>query len=138
MVEPPLELERPVGWLDHHFYATPMEEGVRLAGTTEFCPPCKAPDARRWSRLAQWGGTLFGRPLAVAQEWVGGRHSTPDGLPVIGEVSKFPGLIVAYGHGHLGQTLSAETGQLVTGLVEGKGLPEYAQTLTPQRFLTHG
>lgn len=138
MLETPLALNRPVGWLTHHFYATPMQEGVRLAGTTEFCPPGKAPNARRWSQLADWGATLFGRPVDVSHEWVGVRHSTPDGLPVIGEVSTFPGLIVAYGHGHLGLTLSVETGRLVAGLVEGEALPEYAQALTPQRFLTRG
>ncbi|MFG6160695.1 NAD(P)/FAD-dependent oxidoreductase [Halomonas sp. 1390] len=137
MLETPLALSRPVGWLTHHFYATPMQEGVRLAGTTEFCPPGKAPNARRWSRLADWGATLFGRPVEVAHEWVGVRHSTPDGLPVIGQVPGHPGLIVAYGHGHLGLTLSAETGRLVAGLVAGEQLPNHARALSPQRFLGH-
>ncbi|QFU00812.1 D-amino acid dehydrogenase small subunit [Halomonas sp. THAF5a] len=135
MLETPLALNRPVGWLTHHFYATPMQEGIRLAGTTEFCPPGKAPNGRRWSRLADWGTTLFGRPVEVAKEWVGVRHSTPDGLPVIGEVPGQPGLMLAFGHGHLGLTLSAETGRLVAGLVDGEALPEDAQALSPQRFL---
>ncbi|MEQ6890571.1 FAD-dependent oxidoreductase [Halomonas sp. CS7] len=135
MLETPLALNRPVGWLTHHFYATPMQDGVRLAGTTEFCPPGKAPNARRWSRLADWGASLFGRPVEVEQEWVGIRHSTPDGLPVIGEVPGYPGLILAYGHGHLGLTLSAETGRLVAGLVAAEPLPDYARALAPQRFM---
>lgn len=135
MLETPLALSRPVGWLTHHFYATPMQQGVRLAGTTEFSPPDKAPNARRWSRLADWGATLFGRPLEVAREWLGVRHSTPDGLPVIGELPGPPGLILAYGHGHLGLTLSAETGRLVARLVAGEPLPEYARALSPRRFI---
>ncbi len=47
MLKTPLALDRPIGWLDHHFYATPMQEGVRLAGTTEFCPR-----VRRQTRVA--------------------------------------------------------------------------------------
>jgi D-amino-acid dehydrogenase len=135
MLKTPLALNRPVGWLTHHFYATPMQDGVRLAGTTEFCPPVKVPNARRWSRLADWGASLFGRPVDVEQEWMGVRHSTPDGLPVVGEVPGYPGLILAYGHGHLGLTLSAETGRLVAGLVAEESLPEYARALAPQRFM---
>ncbi|GAB2728099.1 NAD(P)/FAD-dependent oxidoreductase [Halomonas garicola] len=135
MLKTPPSLNRPVGWLTHHFYATPMQEGIRMAGTTEFCRPDKAPNARRWSQLADWGTTLFGRSVEVEQEWVGVRHSTPDGLPVIGEVPGHPGLILAYGHGHLGLTLSAQTGRLVGGLIDGEALPEYAQALSPTRFL---
>ncbi|MFG6179568.1 NAD(P)/FAD-dependent oxidoreductase [Halomonas sp. THAF12] len=135
LLKTPLALDRPVGWLTHHFYATPMQEGVRLAGTTEFSPPGKPPNARCWSRLADWGGALFGRPLEVERKWLGVRHSTPDGLPVIGEVAGHPGLILAYGHGHLGLTLSAETARLVASLVEGESLPDHARALSPQRFL---
>ncbi|MEX2694820.1 FAD-dependent oxidoreductase [Rhizobium mongolense] len=34
--------------------------------------------------------------------WMGHRPSTPDGLPVIGPLSRYPRLIAAFGHGHIG------------------------------------
>jgi D-amino-acid dehydrogenase len=135
MLDSDIRLNRPVGWLKHHFYASPMHEGIRMAGTAEFCAPDKAPSAVRWSRLAEWGETLFGRSLKVGKQWVGVRHSTPDGLPVVGSVPGHEGLIMAFGHGHLGLTLSAETARIVAGIVEGDHLPSYAQSLSPQRFL---
>ena len=45
-----------------------------------------------------------------------------------------PGLLLAYGHGHLGLTLSAETGDLVARTVAHEPLPEYARSLSPARF----
>ncbi|MGQ7247935.1 NAD(P)/FAD-dependent oxidoreductase [Halomonas sp. V046] len=133
-LETPLALSRPVGWMAHHFYATPMHGGVRLAGTTEFTAPDRAADQRRWERLQGWGEALFGRSLSLAERWMGVRHSTPDGLPVVGRVPGREGLLVAYGHGHLGLTQSAHTGELIAAMIAGETLPDYAQALSPQRF----
>lgn len=134
-LDTPVALSRPVGWLAHHFYATPMNQGVRLAGTTEFCAPERAADERRWQRLKGWGEALFGRSLTLADEWLGVRHSTPDGLPVVGAVPGCEGLYLAYGHGHLGLTLSAETGRLVAGMIAKETVPYFARSLSPARFL---
>ena len=133
-----LPLSRPVGWLAHHFYASPMAAGIRLAGTTEFCAPSRPASPQRWQALTQWGETLFGQPLDVARHWMGVRHSTPDGVPVVGEMPGCPGLLLAYGHGHLGLTLSAETGDLVARTVAGEPLPEYARSLAPARLMRAG
>ncbi|HAR09426.1 MULTISPECIES: FAD-dependent oxidoreductase [unclassified Halomonas] len=133
-LETPLSLSRPVGWLARHFYATPMHGGVRLAGTTEFTAPDRAADERRWERLKGWGEALFGRPLSLAERWMGVRHSTPDGLPVVGQVTGRKGLFVAYGHGHLGLTQSAHTGELIAAMIHGEALPDYVASLSPARF----
>ncbi|WP_348815609.1 FAD-binding oxidoreductase [Halomonas sp. H10-59] len=133
-LETPLSLSRPVGWLARHFYATPMHGGVRLAGTTEFTAPDRAADERRWERLKGWGEALFGRPLSLAERWMGVRHSTPDGLPVVGQVTGREGLFVAYGHGHLGLTQSAHTGELIAAMIHGEVLPDYVASLSPARF----
>ncbi|WNL38096.1 FAD-dependent oxidoreductase [Halomonas sp. PAMB 3264] len=133
-LETPVALTRPVGWLAHHFYATPMEGGVRMAGTTEFKTANALPDERRWEQLRQWGGELFGQPVTLGESWFGVRHSTPDGLPAIGELAEHQGLYLAYGHGHLGLTLSAHTGQLIADMVDGNELPQYAANLSPDRF----
>ncbi|WP_442489301.1 NAD(P)/FAD-dependent oxidoreductase [Halomonas litopenaei] len=133
-LETPLALSRPVGWLARHFYATPMQGGVRLAGTTEFTAPDRAADERRWERLKGWGEALFGQPLSLAERWMGVRHSTPDGLPVVGQVTGRAGLFVAYGHGHLGLTQSAHTGELIAAMIHGEALPDYVASLSPARF----
>ncbi|SDL96247.1 D-amino-acid dehydrogenase [Modicisalibacter muralis] len=134
-LQTPLALSRPVGWLAHHFYATPMEEGIRLAGTTEFSASASSPDERRWERLRHWGSALFGRPVSLGGRWLGVRHSTPDGLPVIGAVPGHEGLYLAYGHGHLGLTLSAQTGRLIAAMIDGDELPGYSANLSPGRFM---
>ncbi|OIN09111.1 hypothetical protein BFR47_02215 [Oceanisphaera psychrotolerans] len=36
-----LVLNRPVGWLARYFYATPMDNGIRIAGTTQFAQPSR-------------------------------------------------------------------------------------------------
>ena len=54
-----------------------------------------------------------------AKQWMGHRPATPDSLPVIGPSSANPRLLYAFGHGHLGLTQSASTGELIGALVEG-------------------
>ena len=49
---------------------------------------------------------------------MGLRPSIPDSLPVIGPVA--PGLIAAFGHGHIGLTLAPVTAELVLSAIEGR------------------
>jgi D-amino-acid dehydrogenase len=58
---------------------------------------------------------------------------SPDGLPMIGPLARAPGVIVATGHGMLGVTLGAVTGELVAELaIEGRAhVPE---AFRPSRF----
>lgn len=123
-----VQLTRPVGWLEHFFYATPMRDGVRLAGTTEFSHPEAAPHRRRWAQLERWAKTLFGEQASVTSTWVGSRASTPDGLPLVGPLTRHSGVYACTGHGHLGVTLSGLTGKL---------LAERITTGTNQACWTH-
>jgi D-amino-acid dehydrogenase len=50
------------------------------------------------------------------REWMGRRPSTPDSLPVISRHPKDDRIIFAFGHGHLGLTLSAGTARHVAGV----------------------
>ena len=58
--------------------------------------------------------------LDDAEEWMGFRPSMPDSLPVIGPVPGSDRAFLAFGHGHLGLTLGAITGQIVADLVAGR------------------
>ena len=50
-------------------------------------------------------------------KWMGHRPCMPDTLPKVGPVGERPGLWLAFGHGHLGLTDSANTGKLLAELI---------------------
>ena len=58
----------------------------------------------------------------------------PDSLPVIGPAPRAPSVILAFGHGHLGLTLGAVTGQLVAAMVTGRPLPIEPAPFRADRF----
>lgn len=113
------QLNRPVGWLDKAVFLTPMQTGLRLAGMAEFADETAAANAQHHRRMLRDAQQMIRAPLELLSEWVGSRPSTPDSLPVIGRLPHFHNMTVAFGHGHLGLTLSAITGQLVTQIVRG-------------------
>jgi glycine oxidase len=67
--------------------------------------------------------------------WAGLRPATPDGLPMIGAFPGVEGLVIAAGHHRNGVLLSAVTGDLVAGIIVGKGLPDDAAPFAPDRFI---
>jgi D-amino-acid dehydrogenase len=106
------------------FVATPMENGLRLAGTVEFAGLQAPPDWRRTDRLQTLGRLLFpalqaSYPEARLSRWMGFRPSMPDSLPVIGPARRSKDVVYAFGHGHVGLAAAARTGKLVAELVAG-------------------
>jgi len=130
-------ISRPVGWAERGFYMTPMEQGLRAAGTVElagFVP-------RRNQRLLGLIRHAVQRAIpdigAPVDEWLGFRPTLPDGLPVIGHASLSKRVVYAFGHQHLGLTLGALTGALVGELIRGRHeLPGLA-AVDPRRFHRH-
>ncbi len=59
------------------------------------------------------------RDSKITAAWAGYIDSTPDGVPVIGEVSNFPGLILAAGFSGHGFGIGPGAGHLVADLVTG-------------------
>ena len=53
-------------------------------------------------------------------EWLGFRPTLPDFLPIMGPSLKNKNIIYAFGHHHLGWTLGAVTGKIVSGIVAGE------------------
>ncbi|TDR73303.1 NAD(P)/FAD-dependent oxidoreductase [Paludibacterium purpuratum] len=99
-----------------HFVILPMADGgLRLAGTVELAHRDAPPDWRRAHILIERARRILG-PFDTADMsvWMGNRPSLPDTLPVIGPAPDLPGLYFATGHGHLGLTLAATTGALLT------------------------
>jgi D-amino-acid dehydrogenase len=108
---------------------TPLPDGrLRVAGIMEFAPPQAPLDRARVGRIAAGlGGLLTGADIAArADEWVGARPCTPDGLPVIG-ATRSPRIFLAGGHGMWGITLGPATGQLLARAIAiGVPPPELA------------
>ena len=127
-------LSRPVGWLDKAVFLTPMEGGVRLAGTAEFAFADAPLNPQRADAMLEHAKVMLGNNPSIKSTWVGSRPSTPDSLPVIGTVDKHPRVKVAFGHGHLGLTFAAVTGKLITECVQGQATSVDLTPFSATRF----
>ncbi|MDQ0390257.1 NAD(P)/FAD-dependent oxidoreductase [Labrys monachus] len=121
------------------FVATPMEEGLRIAGTVEFAGLAAKADWKRAHKLLTLAHRLFpglaGRdPGMETPVWMGFRPSMPDSLPVIGRSRRSRDVIYAFGHGHVGMAGGAQTGLLVSDLVSGRMPRIPIEPFSPQRF----
>jgi D-amino-acid dehydrogenase len=113
-------LAMPVGFADHGFVATPLVGGLRVGGAVELAKPETSPNFDRARAMRTKMRRYIPSLPEGGKEWMGRRPSTPDSLPVI---SLHPGddrIVHAFGHGHLGLTLSAVTARHVAALVAGQ------------------
>nr|WP_281260679.1 FAD-binding oxidoreductase [Donghicola tyrosinivorans] len=65
---------------------------------------------------------------------MGPRPFMPDTLPVIAASPKQENVVLAFGHGQVGQTLGATTGKLVAELVSGRAPSIDLSPYAPDRF----
>jgi len=106
---------------DHSFAVTPLEVGLRFAGTVELGGLNAAPNYARAEILMKHGRRMFGDlNEAGRSNWMGFRPSMPDSLPVISAGRRYPNTWFGFGHGHLGLTLGPITGKLIADLVAGR------------------
>lgn len=112
---------------ERRFIMTPMQDGLRLAGTVEFAGLNKPANMARAWQLQRLSEGLFRDELNLegASPWMGMRPSLPDSLPVIDQVEQGR-VLLAFGHQHLGLTQAAITAEYIAELVRGQALPELA------------
>ncbi|MBX5162806.1 MULTISPECIES: FAD-binding oxidoreductase [unclassified Rhizobium] len=127
-------LSRPVCYPEHGFYMVPMADGLRAAGTVELGGLAAPLNPRRTAMIRAGVKKLLPAAGEGSDEWLGFRPSMPDSLPVIGNSRSLPRVTYAFGHGHLGLTLSALTGYLVSELVAGRTPAIDLAPLRPDRF----
>ena len=121
LTDPGFEPRIPVASSEGKFYATPMEEGLRVAGTVEFAGLEAPPDFRRARRLLDQVRELYPHVRVERfTEWMGHRPCMPDSMPVIGPAPGHDRVMLAFGHGHNGMTSGPVTGRLVADLVAGR------------------
>ncbi|MGH7045386.1 MAG: NAD(P)/FAD-dependent oxidoreductase [Stellaceae bacterium] len=123
MIRDPEVMPRiPVADADGKFVATPMQTGLRFAGTVELAGLAAPPDWRRANILLEQGrrmlpGLAADHPAERISMWMGHRPSLPDSLPALGPSRATPDVIYAFGHGHVGMTAAPMTGRVVADLV---------------------
>lgn len=126
------ELRRATVIGDHGFVLAPMQDGLRLTTGAEFAGVDAPPDFRRIYRMLELAHqALPGLKAEVTREWLGFRPSTPDSVPVIGRSPDHGNVFFGFGHGHIGLTLAARTGELVSDLIAGR---DPGIDLTPYRI----
>ncbi len=144
MIRDPEVMPRiPTADADGKFVATPMELGLRLAGTVELAGLKAPPDWRR-SRILLTQARRMLPGLAPTDQgehdedritvWMGHRPALPDSLPVIGPSRASPDVIYAFGHGHIGMTSAPMTGRIVADLVTGRPAPIDISPFAAGRF----
>ena len=100
---------------------TPMEDGLRIAGTVEIAGLDAPPNEERAKILVGHAKRMF--PALTGehvQYWMGFRPSTPDSLPILGPAQGRTGLHFVFGHGHFGMSGGPPSGRLVARLITGQ------------------
>lgn len=116
--DPQIDVSRPVTDAEAKCVATPMEGGLRFAGTSEFTSERAPPNWKRAEVLERHARTMYPAvTLRGVRRWTGSRPSTPDSMPVVCEVPRHPGVFFAFGHGHWGLMSAPATARLVADLV---------------------
>ena len=111
-------LTRPVVAADRKFFVTPMDMGLRVAGTVEFDSLKAPPNPARTEALASALPELLPDvDVSERTTWMGHRPCMPDSLPVIDRARGLRNVFYAFGNGHLGLTGAPMMAQLVTNLV---------------------
>ena len=100
---------------------TPLETGLRIAGTVEIAGVDAPPDYRRAEVLLNHARRMFpGLNDEGAEMWMGCRPSFPDSLPVIDRSPHHASVFYAFGNGHTGLTGAPMTGRLLADKVNGR------------------
>ena len=132
---PSIEPRYTISYKSRGFGVTPMEGGLRAVGTVEIAGLHAPPDETRALVLAERARDLFpGLEHGEPRLWMGFRPSTPDSLPVLGEVASQPGLFLAFGHGHFGMTGGPPSGRLLSRLVLGAATNQELKPYNLDRF----
>jgi D-amino-acid dehydrogenase len=110
-------LSRPIIFLNKGFGITPMEQGLRVVGTVEFGGLNNPASKKRILNLVNNAKYLLPELKDHYDEWLGFRPTLPDFLPVMGPSKNHKNLFYSFGHHHLGWTLGAISGKIVSGMI---------------------
>lgn len=133
--EPGFGLRLPVMHGERAFVATPMAGGIRLAGTVEFGGLAAPANFSRAEVILNHAKRIYPALRdGGGKRWMGFRPSMPDSLPVIGPCPHFKGVYFAFGHGHLGLTFAAVTGEMIGAMLNDRPPPVDPMPYRVDRF----
>lgn len=117
--KPELMPNTPLVLFERSVCVTAWADGYRLGSTMEFSGFDDKLNAKRLAALERGAHEFLHEPFGdeVKERWYGWRPMTYDDLPIIGQSPKHENLYLATGHGMLGMSMSAITGQLIAELV---------------------
>lgn len=133
--DPGVTPRMPVSNVDAKFVASPMNMGLRLAGTAEFAGFDAPPNWKRAELLERQAQRMFpGVTLEKVTRWAGNRPSLPDGLPVLGAAPNYDNAFFAFGNSHFGITAGPVMGKHVAEIVGGRKPGIDLTPFSPTRF----
>jgi D-amino-acid dehydrogenase len=106
---------------DMHAALVSLGNCIRVTGTAEFAGfdlTLRPERVRNVASLAQRILPRAGLDLTTARPWCGLRPMSADGVPIIGR-TPIENLWVSTGHGPLGWTMAAGSGQILSELMSG-------------------
>lgn len=133
---PSLVPQRPMVLKDRQVCVTVWDSGFRLGSTMEFSGYDSTLNEVRLQALERGASEYLREPVGprVEERWQGWRPMTWDDLPVLGRAPGHSNLWLAAGHGMLGISMSAATGQLMADLMTGRPTAFDPAPYRPQRF----
>jgi len=118
---PGIAVRHPLASTEGGFAITPMEHGLRIAGTVELGGLRAPPNPKRAAAmLTRTQRMLPGLRTEGRSDWMGFRPSLPDSLPAVGRSPRFRNVYFAFGHAHRGLSFAAITGRLIADLMAGR------------------
>ncbi|WP_414496332.1 NAD(P)/FAD-dependent oxidoreductase [Stenotrophomonas maltophilia] len=128
--------QRPVVLKDHSVFVIAWREALRLGGTMEFAGADPQLRATRLQALQHAADRYLRTPRGgqLQEQWCGWRPMSVDDVPMIGRVPAHPHVWLAAGHGMLGISMSAGSGQLIADLICGCAPAIDPAPYRPERF----
>jgi len=127
-------IKRPIIYLNRGFGMTPMEQGLRVVGTVEFGGLENPLSKSRIKNLIENAKELLDGLPDHEDEWLGFRPTLPDFLPVIGPSKNYDNVFYSFGHHHLGWTLGAISGKIITKMISNEKTNLDLQPYSSLRF----
>jgi len=127
-------ISRPVVFANRGFGMTPMEQGLRVAGTVEFGGLKNPLSKSRIKNLIEGAKYMLDGLPEHQDEWLGFRPSLPDFLPVIGPSKNYKNVYYSFGHHHLGWTLGAVSGKIISKMIAKENTNLNLEPYSSRRF----
>lgn len=115
---------------------TSWDSGFRLGSTMEFSGYDRRLNQARLTALERGAALYLREPVGarVQEKWWGWRPMSVDDVPIIGPSTRWSNLMLATGHGMMGMSMCAATGELIASLCVGPAPVLDPTPYAPARF----